>query len=245
MMKVLVSTINVGESKMYVEPAFEQMANVVFDGFDLICAVDEHGRTGMPEILTAPEANSFWCTDVCYYAKMDTIRDYFLAGDWTHLVWQGVDCLFDTRDDFLRLVELAKSCDIAGALIAGRNRPDYPVCRRFIDGTREQEEMREDLLLNRQPIVVPGFIGSDATILSRKAVENITMKGYEHWATYKDQCDLKSGALCSDEWFMYRAIKDFGIIPVCHTGIRPWHVHENGLAARYPGEARQLAELSW
>ena len=245
-MRVLLGTIIAGDSKAYAVPKFEAMRERLFPDVDAVAVVDEHGRTSLPQLLDERMAGTPWATEIVYYGKQ-TLRSYALRHDYDALVWQGIDCYYNSRADFDLLVKAARDYPVVGGLIAGRNRPDYAVCRRFVGKTMEQLDHHEadwpGAFLGLR--VVPGYIGSDATLIRRDALEAVTMDGYQHWHQIKDTCTLKTGALGPEEYWMWSAINRHQIIPVIDARVRPWHAHEDLTLARFPNQRGRLEDLTW
>jgi hypothetical protein len=243
-MKILLGSIHVGESKKYAWPRFTEMLDKVFPDIDVALVTDN------PALIQSIPSKRFtglrydhpasnWATEICYYAKRK-LGQYALECGYDALVWQGLDCYYSNRGEFDALVEVAEhGHDIVGALIAGRDMPDYPVCRKFVveDGkiTTREEELQPEIFASREPIRVRGYIGSDATIISRRALETVDMSTYEHW---HDRMARGEYTIGPDEWFMRSALK-IGMTPISHTGVRPWHLHESMSAVRLFGERQQ------
>lgn len=240
-MRVLVGTIIAGPWKDYAIPKFEEMCRDLLPDVDVLAIVDEYGRTSLPEFLVPETANTMWATEIVFHGK-NALKAYALGGNYDALIWQGIDCYYNTRADFDLLVKGAEDHAIIGGLIAARNRPDYAVCRRFLGRTTGQYDHAEAEWPNAFKGVrdVPGYIGSDATLIRRDALETVTMDGYEHW-----HLNRSPGFLGPEEYFMWSAINRHRTIPAIDARCRPWHVHENGLAARYPNQTCRLEDLGW
>lgn len=240
-MKVLLGTIVAGPWKDYAVAKFTEMYNVLLRDVDVLAVVDEPGRTSLPELVVPATGGTMWATEIVYYGKAH-LRDYALANDYDALIWQGIDCYYDSRTDFDLLVKGAEDHAIIGGLIAARNRPGYAVCRRFISGTtRQADHVEADWPQAFQGVRdVAGYIGSDATLIRRDALETVTMDGYEHW-----HLNRTPGRLGPEEFFMWSAINRDHIIPAIDARVRPWHAHETGLCARYPNQTRRLEDLGW
>jgi hypothetical protein len=251
--RVLVGTVISGIAKGYAVPKFEEMCAALFPDVDVVAVVDHYGQTSLKQVLDDRMSGSVWATEIVYYGKQ-TLRRYALDHDYDALVWQGIDCYYQSRADFDRLVKGGEKHPVIGGLIAGRNRPDYAVCRRFVSDTMEQLDHIEGdwpgaFLGVRQ---VPGYIGSDATLIRRDALGAVTMTGYQHWHHIKDSIGDKdaggrpeSGALGPEEYWMWSAINRHHIIPAIDARCRPWHAHETGDLARYPNQRGRLEDLSW
>ena len=130
-MKLLVGTIVAGTAKRYVVPKFEEMCDALFPDVDVLAVVDQPGRTRLPELVDRRVGNTIWATEICYWGKHHALKDYALEHGYDALVWQGVDCLYSTRAEFDLLVDGLGIRRVMGALVAGRNRENYPVCRQF------------------------------------------------------------------------------------------------------------------
>lgn len=244
-MRVLIGTIVAGEAKAYAVPSFEAMAGALFSGLDVLAVVDRPGRTSLPELVDDRMAGSHWATEIVSYGKQ-TLRDHALSHGYDALLWQGIDCFYSGRRELARLLLGAEEYAICGALVAGRDREDYPVCRKWVrDGehfTRAQRECPEVTDGPPGRHLVAGYIGSDATVIRADALKVVSMDGYEHWHLRSDR---DHGALGPEEWFMWSAAERHGIIPCIDTRVRPWHAHETGRCVRYRGQVCEISELSW
>lgn len=248
----MVGTTIVGDSKLYAVPTYERQVKHIFSRYegqhivDSIAAVDKIGRwtTEINSFQFSPTGD-FYATEIIYYGK-EALKKYALENNYDYLVWQGIDCYYDSVEDFIKLINNAPFYHVFGALVAGRNRENYPVCRQYIprNGTisTAQYEFDPGYLLDDSIIPVRGYPGSDATCISRWALENVSMEKYKHWHEIKDEIE---DALGPEEWFMYSAIKNKNVTPYVDTSIRCWHAHETGKTVRYPGEVIDLSELDW
>lgn len=235
-----------GDTKDYAIPKFLEMMESYYSDLDVVFAVD-YSRLDIPfEQIKVPEMRgSLFATEMVYYGK-EALKKYALENDYDRLIWQGIDCYYVLNYDLQILLKYCNQYDIVGGLVAGRNRENYPVCREFVKSngkiTTSQQELSHRLLDCRWPTPINGYIGSDATVISRKALEEVSMDGYEHWHLRPNK-DKPLGELGPEEWFMYSAIKRNKIIPLCETFVRPYHAHEDGKVVRYPGEVYRLEDL--
>lgn len=245
-MKTLVGVVLANDSKNYCIDKFIEMSRVVFTDVDVVFAVDRQGRVPFEEIYVSQlnQAAAFWATWCVYWGK-GALKDYALDHGYDRLVWQGIDCFYEDKAQFDTLLDgqAEHKADIFGALVAGRNREDYPVCRYYVFSTTEQRWTKAQLEFDAQWFdgnakPCPGYIGSDATVLSARALRTVTMDGYHHWH------ELQRG-LGPEEYWMWSAISRHNLIPQVHTGIRPWHAHETGRTVRYPDGVTDLSSLSW
>jgi hypothetical protein len=264
MAKHLMGIVLAGHSKDYMLPKFlEMLEHIVYQNKDVdICFVVDKSREELEKFrftptifqVLAPEMlGSLWATEIVYHGK-ERLRNVALEDGYDSVIWQGIDCLYENAESFQRL---KRSFEVfggmVGGLVAGRNRPDYAVCRDFVydpggNPTTTQEEMDYEelhaMVEDQFPFMAHGYPGSDATFVSRELLENVTMKGYEHWHTRPNK-DIPLGELGPEEWFVYRMIKDLRSFPLVEPRCRPWHVHETGLSSRYPGQTCDLSALSW
>lgn len=236
-----------GHSKDYAIPKFLEMAEKYVD-CRIVFVVDDY-RSEIPyrQIKVSKMQGCFWATEIVYHGK-EALKEFVINSRYTHLIWQGIDCYYHSKDDFQKLIRCAGTWDITGALVAGRNKPSYPVCREYIrtvEGkiTTKQRELKGWELDISTPIVVSGYIGSDATSISKVALANVDVSGYEHWHERPNK-DTPLGELGPEEWFMYRAIKQ-GYVPVVDPGNRPYHAHEDGTVVRYKGLTYRLEDLEF
>lgn len=252
MAKYLMGVVLAGHSKDYIVPKFlEMLEHVVYPdkNVDIAFAVDETLiELTWPQLkwhtqITVPRmAGSMWATEIVYYGKQALIK-YATEKGYDAFIHQGIDCLYEDPDSFQRLKRTYEQYGgMVGALVAGRNRPDYPVCRDFVhkDGkvTREQEENKviaDHVQTSPGPLMVYGYPGSDATFVSTELLRTVSMKGYEHWHNRPNK-DQPLGELGPEEWFVYSMIKSNREYPLVDTRVRPWHVHENLMASRYPSQ---------
>lgn len=246
-MNTLVGVVLSTSAKDYCIDKFTEMAKVVFADVDVIFAVDHQGRVPFEEICV-PELSSgpcHWATWSVYWGKK-ALGEYAMDHGYDRLVWQGIDCFYETKEEFNRLLihQEALRADIFGAVVAGRNREDYPVCRQYnynhVEGRwkiHEAEELPPEWF-DGQLKVCPGYIGSDATVISSRALHTVTMDGYQHWHEHQK-------GFGPEEYFMWSAIARHNMFPVVHTGIRPWHAHETGRTVRYPDGICDLNDLHW
>jgi hypothetical protein len=255
--KVLLGTVVVSNRKDYAVPTFERMCQqflteLDFDGqVDVLAIVDQAGSSAIkkiPKICKDEFGTHFYSGDICYHGKHLYLREYALEHGYDTLIWQGIDCFYDSRQDFERLLNLSKKFDYVGAVVAGRGRPDYPVCRIFKkDGdniTEAQEELPPHILReSNAPLQVCGYIGSDATALSRDALETIKVNGYVPWHQRKKNAE--TNPLDFEEYYTYCCISRYNLIPVVDPTNRPWHAHDNGDTVRYPDGRIRLSELDW
>jgi len=234
-MRILVGITSYSEAKNYthkklvenMETCVQPVADVMTFGDKTIPGIEHFPMPSIP---------STWADDYLYEAR-DRIRSYAAEGDYDAFIWQGSDCYYNSYADFKLFTERAmvSNYDAVGALTAGRNRPDYPVARRFTDGGPAQHEIPEEILLSGT-IVDAGFPGADA-LLVKKNLFNETWKNWYYTPWYEHPAEL-----CVEE-FWCMIVTRMGHRIGLDTFIRTWHVHENGMASRWPMEYEHQDDL--
>lgn len=239
-MKILVGVSSHGPNKNYVhEKFYENMVTCVADFANVVT----FGDTPIKDLehVDLPPVHTMWQDDMTYQSR-DVQLHYAEWNDYDALIWQGVDCLYKSKSDFARFIAGAQrgSYDAVGALTAGRNRPDYPIARRYTivgDSITPNEISHTELYGGRT--IYAGFPGADALFI-KKQLFGITFDSlnYTPWYTKPD------GGLCVEEVWCAEAIKrGFKIGLDC--GVKTWHVHENGMASAWPGEYVNQQELNF
>lgn len=246
-MKPLMGVVCSGHTKDYALPKFIEMLDAIVypNKVDVMFATDDYRLdipTKYPQLVVPDMKGKVWATEIVEYGRW-ALNTVALQGGYTHMIWQGIDCFYAKRNDLEKLLLLSNAYDIVGGLVAGRNRSMYPVCRRYnrVGGhyTEQTTEISPRILDNGWVISISGYIGSDATIISRRAMEEVTMDGYVPWHERRDIL----GAFGPEEYFMWSALERHNITPRVDTSVRPWHAHETGVTVRYPGETCDLSEL--
>jgi hypothetical protein len=236
-MNVLVGVVISGEQKAYAVPKFEEMCATLFPDIPVMAVVDEPGRTSLPFVVDARMHGSPWATEIVYYGK-ETLKRWALRWGTDALIWQGVDCYYTSRSEIDQLLEDAEAFPIVGGLVAARTDENLAVCRTYDDPPKWFHPNGRYGLHS-----VRGYIGSDATVIRRDVLKRVSMDGYRHWHLARTVGDDYS-ADGPEEFFMRQAIRA-GICPVVDSRVRPWHVHEDGVARRYPGQLSRIEDLCW
>lgn len=229
---ILVGVSSHGSAKDYVHKKFkENMLKCVQPWADIIVFGDRE-IDGLDHIYMDP-IHSCWQDDMTYESR-EEIRKFAADNDYDAFIWQGVDCLYHSEDDFRQFCRAAhlSEFDAIGALTAGRNRPDYAVARRFIGNTKEQVDISTHEL-NSSKIIPAGFPGADALLVRKSMFLESWMKW--DYISWYNQRDIEQNPLCIEEYWCWKT-SNSGFTIGLDTGIRTWHVHENGMAARWPGE---------
>ncbi len=252
-------TLIVSHEKDYAVPKYEEMYDKIITKqrtehqVDHIALTDDN-QTRIPSInRTFENHGRTWASAICYEGKTFLNKKCIEEG-YDYVLYQGVDCFYNSLEDFEKLIQFTcqYKYDICGGLVAGRNREDYPVCRQWIieddQLTKRQGEMISfidgAIESGLQGIVVGGYVGSDAVLISRRVLELVDWSDYIDWHIQYDYGRNDPYAICSDEWIMYKANK-LGIPSISKVDVRPWHAHETGRTVRYPGEVIDISELTW
>lgn len=236
-MKLLVGIASHSTAKDYThEKLLENMQACVMPYADVL----SFGDRRIPGIdhIDMPYVPSVWSDDMVYESR-EEIRQYAAENNYDAFIWQGSDCYYHSSVQFQLFVQRAmySDYDSVGALTPGRNRPDYAVARRFTSG-HEQEEIPHDELTSGR-IIPAGYPGTDAILIKPKLFE----KSWTDW-DYIPWYEFGPGGLCIEEFWCMKVIQ-MGYSIGLDTAIRTWHVHETGMAARWPNEFVHQSQLSW
>lgn len=239
-MKVLVGVVAYGEQKKYVYSKFAEMAEAcIAPHADLVVAGD--ASHGFPATDWIPMRSGIkdYVEDIIMEGR-EALRIAALEGGYDAYVHQGVDCLYHGRHDFLRLI--SHDVTIVGALTSARNDAMFPVARRFDFGTDflETQHQIPDHELRSGNMVPAGYPGADALMVKRAAL-GVGYDGHTKW--YDRVAQGRPNLECEENLLLQLSRKGFD--PWLDTNIRTWHVHEDGIARRWPGEEKPLNELHW
>lgn len=246
-MKALMCVVLSGSFKNYAVPKFLEMLDclAISDHCDVVFAVDYiHPEIDYPQIVVPSMSGSQWATEIVYHGKWE-LAEYAEREGYSHVIWQGIDCYYASPEDLPVMLSLAGHEPIVGALVAGRDKLNYPVCRDFIqvpgklDYSHHQREIDPLKFDYFSMMKVDGYIGSDATVIRTSLLRNLSMDGYIHWHHLRT-----ADALGPEEYFAWKAV-NAGFSGLVCTEIRPWHAHETGRAVRYNLEEKDLADISW
>jgi len=242
--KLLVGVVAYGSAKDYVMPEFERMLEACMPECDYVWVTCEGQGHPCPQfggdVLEIPPGLSF-SEDILIPAHT-AIRDYALAGDWDTLLWQNVDGLWQSRSDVLRVMSWLKLVSVTSPLICARTDSSYAVARRFVyvEGyTGEQVDIPESELASRKVIRV-GFGGSDNMFFRRDAFD---WGDGEHTPWY-ERVENGDPNLCFEEWILLE-LRKRGRLAMLDTGVKVWHVDEDGTARMWKGIEVPLRELTW
>lgn len=245
-MKVLYSIVLYGHAKNYVVPKWIEMANeCIFpvNGVDLIIGADSP-RDEFPGHNFVPLRPGLTYVEDMLIPLREKFREMAIYGEYDKLVWGGIDCLFQTRSDFERLIN--HDVDAVAPLISARTDPNAPVARRFeqnhYDGwfSEEQYDIHDWELLRSKELILSGFPGADAYVVDKKLF-GITYDGHIPW--YQRVANGQPNLDCMEYWTLMalnRGAKIY-VDPL----VKVWHVNEDGWAHMYKGIRKRMEELTW
>jgi len=237
--KVLVGITSYGTAKSYMDAALYRNMLECVSPLDVDVVV--YGDRRVPGLPYAPLdfVPTTWSDDMTYVGR-DHIRFVAQRYGYDAFIWQGIDCLYDSAEDFQSFLARADASeyDAIGALTAARNRPDYPVARRFVENTSSQVETSTVELMSGD-IIPAGFPGADA-LLVKSNLFHLSWRDWDYtpWYNYAGK-----DPICVEEFWCMKVL-NLGYSIGLDTSIRTWHVHETGLAARWPNETKNLSEFS-
>jgi len=255
----LVSEILVGirafghRSFDYLIPKFAEMHRACIAPYadTFICGDDQGSRLavalhipGKKMVFQHEVVGSTYAEDVLEVAD-ELSRQWAIGEGYKKLIWQDLDCFYNSGEDFVRL----SSHDLAGvgALTAGRDSPDYAIARRFVGEDGEQEEIPDSELLaamNKNDLLPSGFPGAGALCLRVEDMKDLTWSGNPEAIKWYDRVRQGRPGICLQEWYVWEMNKR-GAQVYIDTGVRVWHVGEDGIGSRYPGECQHIDGLSW
>lgn len=242
-MKCLLGVVNYGSSKQYALPKlYECLEKCVKGHADILFVSDE--THPFDTHIEGYGSHSNYSEDMTYFGR-EFIRKRALNEGYDAFIWQGVDCYYTSKWDFLRFLRRSRAWEYmaVGALTAARSDENVAVARRFTnDKTTEQNDIPKDVLLSSN-IVPAGFPGADALLVKRPLMHESWINWeYEPW--YKNR-DRLPHSLCCEEFWCWKVTKEYGNVIGLDTSVRTWHAHEDGIARRWPGETKGIEELSW
>lgn len=240
-MNVLVAVSLAGSLKSYIEPKYLEMASACIDPLENVDTI-VYGNKGLGnyEFRYCDIGGNGWADDVIYATHQAALDDAKRLG-YDKVVFQGVDCLYNSRQDFESLISHDK--DIVGAITMGRKAPEYTVVRdwKIKNGkvTREQFDIICDP--KKENLQRCGFPGTEACVINKNCFDiPIANPKYRMWYSTED----KDIYLCVHEFFMYEAAK-LGKEVYCDTSIRTWHADDSGNAHRWLSRPVRNENLFW
>jgi hypothetical protein len=243
-----------------VTPLFEEMLRACVigtPGLDIIWAGDRSG-----DEIFIPSGLRY--TDDIVTPAREATRNFAIEGGYDKMIWQGIDALYQSREDFERLI--SHDLPIVSALISARTITDFACARRWVPGfggvpTMCQNDIAPEILLKGE-LVWAGGPSAD-NIVIRSECFDIDVLGAEYipwykrdFPKYKEEGNSRDpnaakGKLASSERFCYEAAKR-GIQAYIDTSVKVWHVHESGapgtngpLARLYPDTEVPMEWVSW
>lgn len=228
-MKLLVGIASHSTAKDYTHKKLEEnMTKCVAPYADVMVFGDR--SIGNLSYFPMPAIQTTWQDDYTYESR-DMIRQYAYANAYDAFIWQGSDCYYASEHDFISFINRAalSDYDAVGALTSGRNKPEYAVARRFVNGS-EQEQINESELKTGE-IIPAGFPGADA-LLVKSSLFDESWKDWKYtsWYLYREDHHL-----CVEEFWCMKVLEK-GYKIGLDTSILTWHVHENGMASRWPDQ---------
>ena len=231
-------------------------------GQDLLDRLMNTGKIRVGETITyiRAEVASSYAEDMLAVADKRT-QEMAIEDGYKKFVWQDIDCLYASPGDFSRLV--SHDVDAVGALTCARTDPDTAIARRFLPGTDgEQVDISNEEIIeaiNKYRITIPvmdgfpeyrdepwliecGFPGAGALCIDTESTKEIywdemTPRWYQRVAEGRPN-------ICLQEWFI-ACMEYHGLKTYLDTRVRVFHVDEQSIANRYPGERVPLESLSW
>jgi hypothetical protein len=252
-MRCLVGVVIYGNSKSYVTDAFSHMANeciIPVPGVDVITASD-----WLPSSMVKMEPGMTFVEDMLMNAR-EEFRKIAIEREYDKVCYQGVDCLWQSREDFERVMAIDVPC--VSALTSARDDSHAAVARRFkrVRGesgeyagySEEQEDIPVDELAGGG-LVPSGFPGADAIFFRNDTFDESFGKDSGHVRWY----DRVAQGLVNVDCMEYLCLKLINRAYErnqwwpCYVDAdtRVWHVHEDGQAHMWPDRSVPLAELSW
>lgn len=256
MTRVLCGVVDYGHGKAYVRDKFWEMAEsclIPNDGLDLVVASHDPSLARGHSFIQM-NGHHAYVEDMLMEAR-EVMRRWALDSGYDKLMWQGIDALWQSREDVRQV--LWNRQDIVAPLISARSDSQHAVARRFrrginpfnLDGNgdlgapwwvEEQDDIPEPEL--RSGSIVPaGFPGGDNIVLARRVLDRSWLGAHKPW--YKRVADGETNIECI-EWFCLDAIRK-GYTSWVDTGVKVWHVHEDGIARMWKGIEKPMGELTW
>lgn len=205
----------------------------------LVTDQEDHAQAfaelGGSVILLSPQ-DMVWQDDTTRLGRQIGINSA-IEGGYDRLVWQGIDCLYQSSGEVARLMSWRDI--VVGGLVAARNHPEYPVCRRFNDdGTQREISAAE---LDSGTLISAGFPGADCLVVPRNVFGRFSLDTPEY-VRWNEEGNFQM--MCVEEYYCWR-LHRAGIPIFCDTAVRPWHVHETGHAGKYRGMGTRMELLGW
>jgi hypothetical protein len=237
-MRVLIGVTDYGDAKGYIMPSFLQMlAAIRRRSLHDVHIAWAGNAAPMPvewELIGTPGLT--YADDM-----LRESREWFmtLAPSYGRVVWQGVDALYQSVEDFDKLVAGGAVADVVAPLICARADEGFAIARRFVDSTKVQYDIPDEELCSGR-IVPSGFAGADNFFISPSAY-SVEVQDYVPW--YVKVNNGKPNTCYEEDW-VWQALLE-GKSVMLDTSVPVWHVHEDNIARMYPGIRQPLSELPW
>lgn len=265
--RILVGVTKYTSAKDYILPQFyEMMAECIepIVGKENIIVVGDH----QDEIYHTEirHVDSSYAEDFLIDSR-EYIRKLAVAEEYDYMMWQGLDALFQSREDFIAL--LSNKVDIVAPLICSREDSNNAIARRFIykddQLTTKQEDIGDEELYEgefelskemqaistyrpaggfsrRAPwLVEAGFPGADNIIIHKDCYHIPFAEGHTPWY---DRVEAGQDNVCVEEEWIRRALVA-GKKSYVDTSVKVWHCHEDGIARMFKGIQIPTSELRW
>ncbi len=240
---------------------FQEMHEVCIKPYADTIVVGDNGdfAWSLDALYSPAETSSTYAEDMLAIAD-ERSRVRAIEGGYSKVLWQDVDCLYDTSADFERLI----SHDVAGvgALTSARGNPHAAIARRFVGEDGEQEDIPDEELLRAiegkaEPhseigvvpddphVIAAGFPGAGALCLRVDDIRDLSWDDPDLGAVkWYDRVAQGRPNICLQEQFCLWMIER-GRAVYLDTQVRVWHCAEDDTAGRYPGENTSIESLVW
>jgi hypothetical protein len=250
----LMGVVKMTHAKDYVYPKFLEMWDTCCKGLvDLLWVSDDPLIPFENIVVDCPGPMS---EDMMMLGR-NIIRVEARSRHAPSYLFQGLDCLYRSRQDFEHLLAsfTRSPCKIAGGLTSARSDSHHAVARIFKRDehgaiTEAQSDWPDEELVwaiqHGATFDCGGFVGADALLVDHSLFE-YDFSGHTPWYVRVEQGREN---LCAEEWMILKMVRDD--VPIClDASVCTWHVHESGgpndepMAHMYPGIDKLLSELSW
>lgn len=159
---------------------------------------------------------------------------------FAQMLWQGVDCYWQNKEDFLAVA--GRGVSLVSALTCGRGDANYAVARRFVDEEGGQEDI-PGWELERGGLVPAGFPGADAIFIDEELFVFPFKEGHIPWYDRVEQGMVNINV--EEEW-IFNMQRDFGIESFVDADIKVWHHHDvDNMCRMWKGIEVDARDLRW
>lgn len=253
-MRTLVGIVAYGSQKDYVVPKFLEMKQHCMDveGVDFAwatgMAADQAAEVYPGDLHIEMPAGCVFVEDMLIIAR-DAFRRLAMQGEYDKVCYQGIDCLWRSRDDFLSVMH--QEVDVVSALTSARTDSNAAVARRFESrhhvsksvspdtwGEKQYDIPDEELMAG--DLVWSGFPGADAIFFDSGT---FGVDWDEHVPWYRRVEQGRPNLDCME--YLCMKLMNKGFRCFVDTSVRVWHVHEDRVARMWKGIEVPLSDLSW